>query len=138
MSAEAVTPVVAINVAPFTPQTPSLTADPITVFDPVLAGAATNMHAARRLVAEATAIGTKWRFDYLKAQATKAAFDTMVFENYIAQLMAMTVTKVSARAYGLPPACDHDGCEDCAADVREHERILRPAGSSHLLRIMLA
>ena len=57
----------------------------------------------RRVLADATRVGATWRYDYLKAQALAAAEHASVFEEQIAELMALDVAKTAAAEQLLGP-----------------------------------
>lgn len=86
LPSNAVTPSSPSTSAPFTPTLPPLTSEPVLQLDPAA-------DSARALLAEANRIGTKWRFEYLKAQAIRAAEEALQYETHIASLMQMTVEK---------------------------------------------
>ena len=60
--------------------------------------------AARNLLTNADALGQKWRYEYLKVLAMKAAADALEYENHIASLMAMTLSKITAAEQLLNPS----------------------------------
>jgi hypothetical protein len=81
---------VAVGASPtsFAPVLPPLSSDPAVLLDPLAAP-------KRLLTTEASELARKWRYEHLKAQATKAAQDALGYEQQIAQLMAMNLQKVS-------------------------------------------
>ncbi|HEY3566764.1 MAG TPA: fibronectin type III domain-containing protein [Thermoanaerobaculia bacterium] len=85
----AVTPAVASTSTPFLPTLPALSAAPVLQLDPAA-------ETARDLLAEAGRIGAKWRFEYLKAQALRAAQESLAYETHITTLMQMTISKATA------------------------------------------
>jgi hypothetical protein len=74
---------------PFEPGLPPLTAEPVLQLDPAA-------ETARALLSEATRIGAKWRFEYLKAQAVAAARESLAYEAHTTTLMQMTISKATA------------------------------------------
>jgi fibronectin type III domain protein len=90
-----------VNLTGFTPPNlPALSSGDVLPFD----NAFTHVAEVRKLMSEAVATGNKWRYDHLKAQAVKAAGDTMQYESYVAQLMSMMMTKASTAELLLAPA----------------------------------
>ena len=89
LASNAVTPSAPSATAPFEPALPPLTSEPVLQLDPAA-------ETARALLAEANRIGTKWRFEYLKAQAIRAAQESLAYETHITTLMQMTIAKATA------------------------------------------
>src|SRR3954451_2900134 len=85
----AVTPATASTSTPFLPALPALSAAPVLQLDPAA-------ETARALLAEAGRIGAQWRFEYLKAQAIRAAQESLAYETHITTLMQMTISKATA------------------------------------------
>src|SRR6185295_387266 len=83
-----VTPSASAATTPFEPTLPPLTAEPVLQLDPAA-------ETARALLTEANRIGAKWRFEYLKAQAVRAAQESLSYETHITALMQMTIAKVT-------------------------------------------
>jgi hypothetical protein len=89
-----------VNLAPFKPPNlPTLSADEVLIFGREFTEAAST----RKLMSEAVAVGNKWRYDYLKSQAIRAASDAMSYENYIADLMSMAISKASTAQLLVSP-----------------------------------
>lgn len=89
LPSNAVTPGVTPTSTPFQPAIPPLTALPVLQLDPAA-------ETARSLLGEATRIGAKWRFEYLKAQAMRAAQESLAYETHLTTLMQMTIAKAAA------------------------------------------
>jgi hypothetical protein len=89
LPSNAVTPAAPATSVPFEPMIPPLTAEPVLQLDPAA-------ETARALLTEAGRIGSKWRFEYLKAQAIRAAQESLAYETHITTLMQMTLTKATA------------------------------------------
>ncbi|PYQ63332.1 MAG: hypothetical protein DMF53_10450 [Acidobacteria bacterium] len=85
----AVTPATASTSTPFLPALPALSAAPVLQLDPAA-------ETARALLSEAGRIGAQWRFEYLKAQAIRAAQESLAYETHITTLMQMTISKATA------------------------------------------
>ncbi|MHB8507999.1 MAG: IPT/TIG domain-containing protein [Candidatus Dormibacteria bacterium] len=85
------------NAKPFVPSLPALSSDPLLILDDAA-------QAARRLVAAAGRAGSKWRYDYLRAEAEKAAEHVSTYEAEIFTLMQLAVAKVAAAEELLNPA----------------------------------
>ncbi|HEY7214999.1 MAG TPA: fibronectin type III domain-containing protein [Thermoanaerobaculia bacterium] len=83
-----VTPSAPAAATPFEPTLPPLTAEPVLQLDPAA-------ETARALLTEANRIGAKWRFEYLKAQAVRAAQESLAYETHITTLMQMTIAKAT-------------------------------------------
>jgi hypothetical protein len=89
LPSNAVTPGVPSTSTPFQPAIPPLTSFPVLQLDPAA-------ETARALLSEATRIGAKWRFEYLKAQAIRAAQESLAYETHLTTLMQMTIAKAAA------------------------------------------
>ncbi|MEA2600659.1 MAG: large repetitive protein [Acidobacteriota bacterium] len=89
LASNPVTPALASTTAPFEPVIPPLTAEPVLQLDPAA-------ETARALLTEANRIGAKWRFEYLKAQAIRAAQESLAYETHITTLMQMTIAKATS------------------------------------------
>lgn len=79
---------------PFVPRLPKLPVDPLLFLDSSLSTAI--LKSEERLLVEAHAIGQKWRFEYLKEQAERAAQDALAYDRQIMSFMSMTLTKGAA------------------------------------------
>lgn len=80
----------------FVPVLPELSSEPAALIDALA-------DTKRRLVSEAGDLAKKWRSEHLKAQAVKAAHDSMLYEEQIAALMAMNLEKVGTAELLLNP-----------------------------------
>ncbi|HEV2853175.1 MAG TPA: fibronectin type III domain-containing protein [Thermoanaerobaculia bacterium] len=89
LPSNAVTPGAPSTTVPFEPSIPPLTAEPVLQLDPAA-------ETARALLTEAGRIGSKWRFEYLKAQAIRAAQESLAYETHVTSLMQMTIAKATA------------------------------------------
>jgi hypothetical protein len=89
LPSNAVTPGVPSTSTPFLPAIPPLTSFPVLQLDPA-------SETARALLSEATRIGAKWRFEYLKAQAIRAAQESLAYETHNTRLMQMTIATAAA------------------------------------------
>ncbi|MDQ6948233.1 MAG: fibronectin type III domain-containing protein [Actinomycetota bacterium] len=85
---------------PFKPGLPPLSSDPVLLFD---VGRQIDPSKVTRRLTGALAQANKWRYEYLKTQAVRAAGDALVYEQHIAQLMQMALSKVSAAEMLLSP-----------------------------------
>jgi hypothetical protein len=85
---------------PFIPSVASLPNDPIFFLDPSLETPLAN---AMALLTSASRVGSKFTFDYLKEQATRAAGEALTFDSQIIGLMGMTLSKAQAAAGDLTP-----------------------------------
>lgn len=86
LASNPVTPAAPSTSTPFEPALPPLTSEPILQLDPAA-------ETARALLTEANRIGSKWRFEYLKSQAIRAAQESLAYETHIMTLMQMTIAK---------------------------------------------
>ena len=89
LASNPVTPGAPATAVPFEPVIPPLTAESVLQLDP-------RAESARALLTEASRIGAKWRFEYLKAQAIRAAQESLAYEAHITTLMQMTIAKATA------------------------------------------
>jgi hypothetical protein len=58
----------------------------------------------KKRLAIATSQGSKWRYEYLRTLATRAANDAQRYDSYVAQLMQLAVAKVSTAELLAGPA----------------------------------
>ena len=89
LASNPVTPSAPSTTVPFEPAIPPLTSEYVLQLDPAA-------ETARALLTEANRIGAKWRFEYLKAQAIRAAQESLAYETHITTLMQMTISKATA------------------------------------------
>lgn len=72
----------------------------------------------RRRMAGVNDQANKWRFDYLKSLAVKAANDTLQYEQQILRLMQMTLSKVSTAQLLLSPVLQ-DVVKTVSGDIKQ-------------------
>lgn len=115
LPSNAVTPGAPLTSVPFEPAIPPLTSEPVLQLDPAA-------ETARALLTEANRIGAKWRFEFLKAQAIRAAQESLSYEAHITTLMRMTISKATAaeqilNATLLDAAARLDSIDDTVAQL---------------------
>ncbi len=82
---------------PFVPTLPALSSDPLLLLDPMAS-------ADRNLLAAAGKAAAKWRYEYLRAEATAAAQRVTAYEADVLSLMQLTLAKVASAEQLLNPA----------------------------------
>jgi hypothetical protein len=90
--------------SPFTPGgLPGTRIDPLELFD--LGGASELLRPdlLQRRLGPALEKANKWRYDYLKSLAVRAASDTLQYEQFLGQVLQMTLGKVTSAQMLLSP-----------------------------------